>query len=88
LENGAAPTDSAVVSVTTSAGDIVRYKNNAIYEIQKLNGPLIKNIVLGAAGGLLDADITYPDTTVETVRGGKVTSIKKPDETLFHYDDN
>ncbi len=35
---------------------------------------------------LTNADITYPDGTIQEVHNGKVTKITKPDGTEFHYD--
>ena len=68
-----------VMSVTTAAGDIINYQNNAIFSIQKKDGTVLTNIVVDANNNLTGAQITYTDGTVQIVVNGKVTQVANPD---------
>ena len=77
--------NSSVLSVTTSAGDVIYYKDGAIDYIAKKDGTVLRNIVVDENNNLLVADITYTDGTVQNVNGGKTTKITKSDGTVYNY---
>ncbi|MCI0482448.1 MAG: right-handed parallel beta-helix repeat-containing protein, partial [Candidatus Dadabacteria bacterium] len=84
-----APDDSdngAILSITTHSGDTIHYRGGLIDRIDRADGVALSGIVLDSTGGLVDADITAPDGTIQRVRAGKVTEIALPDRNIYRYD--
>lgn len=79
------PQNEAILSITTQAGDIINYKNNAIDSIQKKDDTIVKNIILDQNNNLLGAQITHPDGSVQIVSNGKTSQVIKPDGTILNY---
>ena len=81
-------TDDSAVSVTTSNGDIIKYKNGEIYEvILKEDDSIIKNIVLDDEGKLVNAEILYTDGRKGIVYKGEVIQSIFADGTIVRYRD-
>jgi hypothetical protein len=78
-------TDSSVISVTTSAGDIIYYRDGQIYRIEKKDGIILQGLLINEDNELVAANITFPDGTVEIIVDGKVIMITKPDGSVFNY---
>ncbi|MCX5678862.1 MAG: cysteine peptidase family C39 domain-containing protein [Candidatus Omnitrophica bacterium] len=77
--------DGAILSVTTGDGDIVHYADGAISSIEKKDGTVLRDLVIGENNELIAANITYKDDTNEIVANGKVARLTKPDGTVFEY---
>ncbi|MFH1593779.1 MAG: LamG-like jellyroll fold domain-containing protein, partial [Candidatus Omnitrophota bacterium] len=77
--------EGAILSVTTEAGDIIYYLNNKIHKIEMADGTIFRNIRLDEESNLLDAEMEYPDGTIQVVSNGKVIRITKPDGTILNY---
>ena len=88
VQQQASDSNNPVLSVTTAAGDVINYKNNAIDSVQKKDGTVLTNIVVDANNNLVGARITYKDGTVQIVANGKVSQVTKPDGTLINYNDD
>jgi len=69
-----------IVSITTEQGDTIHY-------IERPDGTVIQNIVLGENNELLDADIIYPDGVMLFVRGGKISGAIDATGAMITYDD-
>ncbi|MDP2912999.1 MAG: hypothetical protein Q8N91_03220, partial [Candidatus Omnitrophota bacterium] len=72
-------------SFTTSKGDIVYYRGSTITSIRKKDGTVIGNITLDAGNNLIEADIRYPDSTLQLIREGRVESITTPEGSVFSF---
>ncbi|MDP2913713.1 MAG: RHS repeat domain-containing protein, partial [Candidatus Omnitrophota bacterium] len=72
-------------SFTTSKGDIVYYQGSAITSIRKKDGTVIGNITLDAGNNLIEADIRYPDSTLQLIREARTASITTPEGSVFSY---
>ncbi|MDP3730679.1 MAG: hypothetical protein Q8R14_04040, partial [Candidatus Omnitrophota bacterium] len=81
----ASASDSAVLSITTVEGDIIRYKDGAIDSIEKKDGTVLRNIILDENNNLLGAEIIHPDGTMQIVANGKIATIIKPDGVIYNY---
>ncbi len=79
--------EGSIVSVTTESGDVIYYRDGSIYYIERPDGTVIQNVVLGGNNELLDADIIYPDGVILFVRGGKMGGVIDTDGTMITYDD-
>ncbi|MDD5436751.1 MAG: hypothetical protein PHX20_04315, partial [Candidatus Omnitrophica bacterium] len=77
--------DAPILSITAASGDVIHYKNNAIDSIKKTDGTILRNIVVDENDNLIGAEITYSDGTIQTVAGGKVVRVTRPDGTVYNY---
>jgi hypothetical protein len=84
---GGDPSMGFVLSVTTQAGDVINYRDGAIYSIEKEDGSVLTNIVVDENNNLLGAEITYSDGTVQNITNGRVSNVIRPDGTIFDYDE-
>jgi len=89
-ENGlggssAIPDPSAILSVTTQAGDVVHYIGSVIDYIERLDGSILRSLRFGVDGNLLDAEITHQDGRVFMVVNGLISSMEYPDHSVVTY---
>lgn len=80
--------DGSVLSVTTQSGDIIHYKNGQVDYVEQKDGTILRNIVVDENNNLVSCELTYTDGSTQTVVGGKVSQMVKPDGTIIYYDDN
>ena len=84
----AGPTeDPSIITVTTETGDVVHYKGDSIDSIERNDGAVLNSITLDGDNNLVGAEITYSDGTIQTVAGGKVSQVIKPDGTILNYNE-
>jgi hypothetical protein len=86
---------SSIISVTTNDGDVIHYKDSKIDSVERKTGEGVVLIRSRAGMDLVDADnnlynaeITYPDGSVQIVGNGKVCSIFRPGEGDYYYNDD
>ncbi|MCK5450508.1 MAG: RHS repeat protein, partial [Candidatus Omnitrophica bacterium] len=75
------------LSVIGANGEIIRYENGELKEIERTDGSIIKNMVFDEQNALIDADIVYPDNRIMVIRAGIVNSITDVTGVQFNYDD-
>ncbi|MFH0764485.1 MAG: hypothetical protein V1927_05725 [Candidatus Omnitrophota bacterium] len=91
--SGGDPQSDSILSIITQAGDIIHYKDGVIDYVEKKNEDGSFTVIRRIAGldfvdgsnNLLNAEITYPDNTIEEVRGGRVEAITAPDGAIYRY---
>ncbi|MFA4981152.1 MAG: hypothetical protein WC592_01605, partial [Candidatus Omnitrophota bacterium] len=80
--------EGALLSVTTSAGDIIHYKaDGKIDYIETINDPviqLIRNLDI-QNGELIGATVEYRDSTIQEIRQSRTFSVTMPDGTVLYY---
>lgn len=84
---GGDPFMGSILSVTTQAGDVINYRDSAIYSIEKGDGSVLTNIVVDKNNNLLSAEIAYSDGTIQNITNGRVLNVIRPDGTIFDYDE-
>ncbi|MFA5143946.1 MAG: LamG-like jellyroll fold domain-containing protein [Candidatus Omnitrophota bacterium] len=85
-QDGAYSTYCPTLNVTTSAGDVINYKEGAIDSIRKADGTIMRNIVVDGKNNLINAEITYIDGTLQVIKDGMVETVTRPDGTIYNYD--
>lgn len=81
----AQPEESARISLTTQAGDIIHYLDGAIDFIERADGTVLRNITIDSNNDLVGSDVTYTDGTYQLMKDGRLIKTINPDGTIINY---
>lgn len=87
-QNAVQEAESFNFSLKTQDGDILKYANSVLKEVERPDGTILENIALGADGSIQSADLKFLDGSLQVFQNGKVVGYTTPDGTQIQYEND